>query len=111
MKLYQNTQLASSLISQRHLIDTIDHTILIKKLERYGIRGVAKEWFENYLYNRKKIVKYNEVQSEEMIIRSGVPQGSVLGPAWFLLYIIDIQYCSGLVSIVRIICGRHKHTL
>ena len=41
--------------------DTIEHKILIKKLEHYGIRGVAKEWFENYLYNRKQIVKYIEV--------------------------------------------------
>jgi retron-type reverse transcriptase len=60
--------------------DTIDHKILIKKLEHYGIRGVAKEWFENYLHNRKQIVKYNGVQSEEMTILSGIPQGSVLGP-------------------------------
>jgi retron-type reverse transcriptase len=80
--------------------DTIDHKILIKKLENYGIRGVAKEWFENYLHNRKQIVKYNGVQSEEMIILSGIPQGSVLGPFLFILYINDIQYCSELISIV-----------
>ena len=67
-----------------------------------GGGGVAKEWFENYLYNGKQIVKYNEVQSEEMTIRSGVRQGSVLGPVRFLLYILnDTQYSfSGVVSIV-----------
>ncbi len=48
--------------------DTINHNILIRKLEHYGIRGVAKKWFENYLCDRKQIVKYNEVHSEEMKI-------------------------------------------
>ena len=80
--------------------DTIDHKILIRKLEHYGIRGVVKDWFENYLYNRKQIVTYKGVQSEEMTIRSGVHQGSLLCPLLFLLYINDIQYCSELISIV-----------
>jgi hypothetical protein len=47
---------------------TINHKILISKLEHYGIRGVAKTWFENYLYERKQVVKYNGVRSEEMTI-------------------------------------------
>ena len=46
--------------------DTINHRILIRKLNHYGIRGVGKKWFENYLCNRKQLVKYNGVKSEEM---------------------------------------------
>ena len=60
--------------------DTINHTILIKKLEYYGIRGIALKWFQNYLTNRKQIVKYNDITSEAMTITTGVPQGSILGP-------------------------------
>jgi retron-type reverse transcriptase len=67
--------------------DTIDHKILISKLEYYGIRGIARLWFENYLTNRKQIVKYKQVMSSEMMVQTGVPQGSILGPLLFVLYI------------------------
>jgi retron-type reverse transcriptase len=80
--------------------DTINHRILIQKLEHYGIRGVAQLWFKNYLTNRKQIVKYNQVRSKEMLIQTGVPQGSILGPILFLLYMNDIENCSKLLSFV-----------
>ena len=67
--------------------DTINHKILIQKLQHYGIRGITQQWFLNYLTNRKQIVKYNQTKSEEVVIKCGVPQGSILGPILFLLYI------------------------
>ena len=74
--------------------DTVDHGILIRKLELYGIRGIARDWFMPYLTNRKQFVSIKDINSEYSNISCGVPQGTVLGLILFLLYINDFNNCS-----------------
>ena len=75
--------------------DTVDHSILLRKLELYGITGRNYAWIKSYLSNRLQYIQVDEnCRTECCVVKCGVPQGSILGPLLFLLYVIDLKNSS-----------------
>ena len=81
----------------RKAFDAISHPILLKKLYALGIRGNIYYWVKSYLTNRSQFVLYNNSKSEKKIISHGVPQGSILGPLFFIVFMNDFSRASDLL--------------
>ena len=81
-------------IDLKKAFDTVDHSILLHKLNHYGVRGIINTWFSSYLSKRSQSTQIGSAVSNKEEIVCGVPQGSVLGPLLFLIYVNDIYRCS-----------------
>ena len=78
------------LVDLQKAFDTLDHGVLLEKMKYFGFRASVIKWFESYLSNRKFLVCIDNVFSEAGTLKYGVPQGSILGPLLFLLYVNDL---------------------
>ena len=102
--LYLHDKITSAIDERKHTVGSfldlskaVNHRILLEKLEHFGIRGLALEWIKCYLYNRHQI---NGISSSLLEISCGVPQGSVLCPLFFLIYINDLCQISNIYDLV-----------
>ena len=95
-----NAYAAGFFLDLSKAFDTINHDILLDKLSYYGIRGTTYDWFASYLSNRSQCTKYESCLSDFKYITCGVPQGSLLGPLLFIIYVNDICNTSELLSLI-----------
>ena len=97
-------------IDLKEALDTVNHTMLLKKLDHYGIRDIPLQWFQSYLTSRKRFVSVNDHSSTGLEIKDGVPQGSIRGPLLFLLC-INMTYPTFQKINLLPICRWHRYLL
>ena len=88
--LYDGHFIGMIALDLRKAFDTVNHSILLDKLSHYGFNGVSHDWFSSYLKDRKQIAYINGSFSEPRILSTGVPQGSILGPLLYVIYVNDL---------------------
>jgi len=98
-KLDEREIVAGIYLDLQKAFDTVDHYILLNKVYKYGIRGKVWDWFKSYLTNRKQFVAIGDINSVTEVLYCGVPQGSILGPLLFFIYVNDIKIVSLIVML------------
>ena len=94
----QNKYTLGVFIDLSKAFDTVDHNILLKKLSLYGIKNNSLKWFSSYLSNRKQFIQAGDIKTSYEDIICGVPQGSILGPLLFIIYVNDLSDVSKILE-------------